>query len=88
MNGWNVRQVEILPDGARVTLAAGGEEMAFSTPDFGVGARDRKTGAIARFLATSGYGDAIELFEFYADFASDFVGLLIFEEGVSVIEDI
>lgn len=77
---WKVHQVTICGEGATVTLRSGKHEVSLWTDEFGIGGRNARTAALAKFLAASGFGGKIELFRYLKDLHDTDPFSLIFQE--------
>ena len=73
--GWRLKRVDIVPgEPALVTFSCGNETARFRTRRFAVGRRGAKTAALAKFVARSGFGDAEELYHWFASLWPDYTG--------------
>jgi hypothetical protein len=72
IESWNLHRIDIAPgEPAKVQLRQGKTIICFNTSDFAVGRKNSKTAALAKFVASSGYGDAAALFRFFVVLGSD-----------------
>ena len=65
--GWRVSRIEVVQAGRAVEVEFtidGRSPFRFRTRKFGVGGRNAKTAALARFAAHAGYGDVKLLFQY------------------------
>ena len=74
---WTVQCVSILPNDKGIEIEFGGEGQRpgrFRTRRFGAGRRGARTAALARFLASAGYGDVEALYQHLVTVPSNTVG--------------
>jgi hypothetical protein len=77
MKPWKVRAIEALPNNSGVEIEFGIEgrpPIRFKTRQFGIGRRNAKSAALARFASKAGYGKPEILFKYLATLPRDLVG--------------
>ena len=72
--GWTVRSIEVVEEGRAVDVVFAVDDRTrfrFRTKEFGIGGRDARTAALARFAARAGYGDVRTVFEYLSRMPRD-----------------
>ena len=67
LSGWRVSKIEVVDQGRAVDIEftiRGRSPFRFRTNEFGVGGRDSRTAALARFSARAGFGDLQTVFKY------------------------
>lgn len=67
LSGWRVSKIEVVEQGEAVEIeftVNGRSPFRFRSQEFGVGGRDARTAALARFAARAGYGDVKTVFKY------------------------
>lgn len=70
LRGWRVSKIEVVNYGSEIDIeftVRGRSPFRFRTSEFGVGGRDARTAALARFAARAGYGDVKTVFKYLRD---------------------
>jgi hypothetical protein len=79
LSGWRVSKIEVVDQGRAIQVefnVDGRSPFLFRTSKFGVGGRDARTAALARFAAHAGYGDVEKVFRYLIRLDSDGEGTL------------
>lgn len=77
MKPWKVRAIKALPDNKGVEIefgTEGREPVKFRTREFGIGRRNAKSAALARFASKAGFGKPRLLFRYLSVLPRDLVG--------------
>jgi hypothetical protein len=77
MKPWKVRAIKALPDNKGVEIefgTEGREPIRFRTRKFGIGRRNAKSAALAKFSAQAGFGKPRLLFRYLSILPRDQVG--------------
>lgn len=77
MKPWKVRAIKALPDNNGVEIefeTDGREPIRFRTRKFGIGRRNAKSAALARFASQAGFGKPRLLFRYLSILPRDLVG--------------
>ena len=77
LSSWKVRSIDVLPDNKGVEVEFGIDSrpsIRFTTREFAIGRRSKKTAALARFASEAGYGKLEDVFNYLSVLPHNLVG--------------